>query len=358
MIGGGGVWAMVEREGATGRTALQRSLVYLVTRARTRTPLGAAEFLTASDMHGRDTYDKRVCVALDVCGLYRDLFPAEYEASCAPPFSTQREHEFYRLVQANLFPLLLSEEVPLETHLRREPNFFLPFIPLRGTQPHMWAGGCFNFQQIETSFKLAQVLSWWTGANGPGWHAVCLLFGLKDCPVPAPPVAAVGWTLFTYSCAVEESPLKYLPLAFNMIAYKTGNPWLDFPPVGYAGWEWSHEQVTKLTRAWQQAGKMTACLKALDEWIEADPQPRIARAIELWNKAAEVELRSGHAGEYIEHGTFAQTQLPGDVINEVYGEEGVPMLGAPIEQQMAALTGGIFVDGPAALLPAAEIEGE
>ena len=335
--------------------ALQKALHYLGSRARARTPLGAAEYLTASVTHGRDTYEKRVRVALEVTGLYRELFPEEYEASAAPPFSTQREHEFYRLVESRLFPLLLSESVDLETHLRREPNFFLPFIPMRGTQKHIWMGGCFHFQEIGSAHKVAQVLSWYTGAGGRGWMALKHYFGLEGVPEPAAPVAAVGWSLFAYSCAVEESPLKHLPRAFDMIAYKTGNPWLDLPQIGYMGFEWSGERVQHLATLWQHARELDEQITGLDRWLDEEPRERIGRAIELWNRAAEVERKSGYEDRYVAHGTFRPFPAIDDVLAEVYGEN-VPLRG-DIAGQLAALTGRHLAEEVVAL-PAAELTEE
>lgn len=276
--------------------SLERARLHLATRSRVRTPLGASEFLGRSLDHGRETYSKRVQVALDVISIYREFFPEEYARSGSPHYSTEREHEFYRLVNTKLFPLLLSEDADLETHMSREPNFFLPFIPMKGTQKHIWAMGCFDFREIEIEFQVAQVLSGFTGAGGAGWQALSLLYGLEGLPAPAPPVGAVGWQLFDYSCAVENTPLKYLPVAFNMIAYKTGNQWLDLPQIGYVGFEWSREQIAKLLLARQEADDINLKMKALGLWLEEDPAARIGRAIELWNRAAATEEQYGYGG--------------------------------------------------------------
>jgi len=320
---------------------LQKALIYLGTRARRLTPLGAAEYLMVSPTHG-DAYEKRVRLALEVCTLYRERFPEEYSRSAAPPFSTAREHEFYRLVDGRLFPLRMHEVFSLDLLLRREPNHFFPFIPVKGTQRHTWAGGCFDFQEIEPSFKLAQVLSYYTGAGGRGWNALKWLYGLRGIPEPAPPLAAVGWSLFAYSCAVEGSPLAHLPLAFKMISYKTGNVWLDLPPVGYVGWEWSDEKLTELAVCWRLAGDLTDSLRELDAFIAEDPQARIARAVELWNKAAEVERQTGHAGEYTPDGFLGAmpADVTAEVLRDVYGDD-VPLHG-DVAAQYAALTGAAF----------------
>lgn len=275
---------------------LRDATLYLASRARARTPLGAAEFLGRSLDHGRKTYDKRVRVCLDEMDVYREIFPAEYRRSQAPPFSTRREHELYRLVNLRLFPLLLGEDVDLETHLSNEPQFFLPFIPVRGIQRHMWAGGCFHFQQIETVFKLAQVLSWMTGAGGRGWHALKLYFGVEGVEDPAPPVADVGWSMFVHSCAVDDSPLKHLPLAFHLISYKTGCPWLDLPQIGYVGFEWSVEEVNRLALARLWAKGIELKTLSVSSWLDEAPAERIAHVVRLWNRAAAIERSSGSEG--------------------------------------------------------------
>ncbi|HEX8708846.1 MAG TPA: hypothetical protein VF723_11430 [Pyrinomonadaceae bacterium] len=322
---------------------LEKARLYLATRARVRTPLGAAELLGRTADHGRETYDKRVQVAVEVLSIYREIFPEEWRRSGSPAFSTQREHEFYRLVHAKLFPLLLSEDTDLETHMRREPNFFLPFIPMRGTQRHTWADGRFDFREIEIEFKLAQVLSGYTGAGGPGWQALRLMYGIEGVEAPAPPLGSVGWQLFTYSCAVEETPLKYLPLAFNMISYRTGNPWLDLPQIGYAGFDWSREEVARLAFARHQADDLNLTCKALGVWLEEAPAGRIARAVELWNRAALTEKEYGYEGMsgadliregralptgLFQHGEeMVRLTLPREIFQDVLGEAAAPLLG-------------------------------
>jgi hypothetical protein len=272
--------------------SLDRARILLGTRARVISPLGASEFLGSVAAHDRLTYDKRVRLALDVCEIYRERFPDDYAASLSPDFSTSREQEFYRLVHDNLFPLRLSEDTDLWQQIEDEPNFFLPFIPVKGIQRHMWAGGCFNFQEIETCFKVAQVLSWYTGAGGRGWEALSLMFGLPKDPSPAPPLNGWGWSHFLHSCRVDESPIRYLPLAFHFISYKTGNVWLDLPQIGYVGFEWSPEKVSELAEGIVQVREMEAKINDLNAWLDADPAARISRSVELWNRASEIEAAS------------------------------------------------------------------
>jgi hypothetical protein len=280
--------------------SLERASRYLVGRVRTQTPLGAAEFLDCMRAGAQVSYGKRVSIAMNCMEIYREAFPEEYRRSSAPFFSLQREHELYRLVHAKLFPLVVSEQVDIITLLEKDPKFCLPFIPVRGLQPHCWEGGEFDFWKIELCYRIAQVLSHNTGAGGPGWHALSTAYGLSSAPAPAPPLACVGWDLFVHSCQVDGSPLQYLPLAFNLISYRTGNPWLDIPPIGYMAFEWSTVEVAKLAVQQQNAETMGVAIKTLDRWLEDDPKARITRVVELWNEAARKEEEWGFGGMLVD----------------------------------------------------------
>jgi hypothetical protein len=286
-----------------GMLSLEKATTYLVGRARVRTPLGASEFLEMCifDENGRGAFDERVKLALTVCNLYREMFPREYRASQSPPFSTQREQEFYRLVNLRLFPLCISEnrrETEVDDLIRRHPRFFLPFILVSGTQQHGWINGCCGFDGIQIVFKLALAL---IGHESPrGWQALSSYYRLARDLHPSPPLAAVGWTHFAYSCAVDDSPLRHLPLAFHMVVYKTGNPWLDVPPGEAFGMEWGKHNVARLFLARRQAEEINASVLTLNQWLVEDPATRIARAVELWNAAAKMEAESGHAGMYVD----------------------------------------------------------
>lgn len=284
---------------------LDRAKLYLATRVRATTPLGAVEFLQMLRTGARDEYDERVSIALDCLDIYRKIFPEEYARSGAPHFSIQREHEFYRLVHTRLFPLFVHEDDVHPGDLLRlledEPQLFIPFIPVRGMQRHTWAGGQFNFWQIELCYQIAQVLSWRTGAEGAGWQALSLHYGMVgDVSAPAPPLGAVGWHLFEHSCYVEETPLRFLPAAFYLIGYETGNVWLDLPNhVGYVAHEWSARNVADLLVKRMKADQTNTAMKALDIWLEEAPRRGIARAVEIWNAAARKEEQSFEEFEHV-----------------------------------------------------------
>ena len=274
--------------------SLDHALGFLAGRLRARTPLGAAEYLELNAF-SREAYDERLKIAISVCDIYRDFFPRHYAASQSPIFSLRREQEFYVLCDRHLLPL--GSDV--EAEIARDLSFLLPCIPVRSVQTHTWAEGAFDLARIETVYKVAHVLS--TRAGSDGWRRLAQMFALGD-QLPAPPLGAVGWQLFAYACSVEESPLRFLPLAFEVSCYRTGNVYLDLPPGGSMGVEWSHRNVSQLFIARQRAGQIGACVAACDEWLSDAPRERIGRAVELWNRASEIEAQSGFAGVLVEDG--------------------------------------------------------
>jgi len=300
--------------------SLGRATTFLVGRMRTRTPLGAAEYLEALSplpaMRGlaspqfigsfdwQKVYEARLHLAADLMAIYGALLPEHYARSTAPLYSTQREHEFYLLIHGadNFFPLVVDPEIELAEVLERDPGFCLPMIPVRGMQIYSWAPGRFELEDIPIPFQLAVTLGW-VAKDNAAWKWMVERYGLDELndfegiETPAPPLASIGWTQFVYSCRVEGEPLKWLPMAFDMISYKTGNVWLDLPPgYGQVGFKWSLQQMAGLSIRWAKARYTAIAMTTLHNWFLEDPQTRIAAAIHLWNEAARVEIQSGLAG--------------------------------------------------------------
>jgi hypothetical protein len=271
------------------------SRFFLVSRSRLLTPLGAAEYLKVKATHEAEAWDARVKVCLDVMELYRTFYPRQYAASTSPHYSTAREHEFYRLVNEHLFPLTgwgADRQDSLEELIRRDPNFFLPAIPLAGTQQHDWQRGCCPFPKLQTVFKLALCL---IGHPLGKVDAFVREFGLAH--EPAPPLAAWGWQQFLLMCGVHDGPLRYLPLAIDMVCYSTRTPWLDIPPkVAGVTAEWGVQTIGKLFLARQKAEQVSMAVFALDAWLNESPAERVGHAVKLWNSIHVMEEQSGFGG--------------------------------------------------------------
>ena len=296
---------------------LQAARVYLGSRVRVRTPLGAAEFLMVrcpaprgyspaneDPVEMRKAYEARIKIALDCDEIYRNAFPREYRSSPSPYLSLRREQEMYQLIHRQLFPLVRNEEdhTPVkswqfERFIEAEPDFFLGYIPLRGAQRHIWNPDWTQFEDVNLAYQLAWALSreFFYSDDPPAWQQLNELRGF-DFPEPALPLASVGWTELLHTCAVETTPLRFLPFAFQAISYKTGNRFLDLPQLGALGFEWSLREVFNLSMWWGSALDTMQAIDDLADWLEEDPKTRVARALEIWNRAAAIEAESPFAG--------------------------------------------------------------
>jgi hypothetical protein len=307
----------------------ERALLYLASRARARTPLGAGEYLVCLRHHARENYDKRLTVAVDCLSIYRQAFPEQYARSTAPAFSVQREHEFYKLVHTQCFPLVVDEQTDLLTYLEREPRFFLPFIPVRGLQRYEWLPGAFDYSEIDVPYQLALLLSAILPDEIGKTEGPITVGGLTfpaDFPRPALPLGGLGWSLFVHALKTEDSPLAYLPAAFELITYKTGNTWLDMPrQVSYLGHAWSPERVAELAVMRAKADQYDIAMRKLHNWLREDLPTRLTRAVTLWNTASAREAEWGYEG------------LTGDEFMEAAVGRG---LGVPMPNQMMALPPG------------------
>jgi hypothetical protein len=274
---------------------------YLASRLRTRTSAGAVEYLKVLSTHQPQGWDARVKLSLDLMEIYRELFAEPYRASCSPPYSTAREHELYRLVNQFCFPLCIAEDrktILIEKLIEEDPNFILPVIPVAGTQQHDWINGCCPFQDIQTIFKLVLVLA---NHQTSRKHRESFLntYGF-DSSMVAPPLGAYSWTHFEYWCATSGGGgtwLGYLPLAFKMVAYKTGSPWLDIPPnSGDVGFPWTPKNIALLLQARRRAEEINQQVSALNHWLDVTGRVGVTLAIQIWNDAANMEAEDGFAG--------------------------------------------------------------
>lgn len=278
--------------------SFSQASLYLATHARTQTPFGATEFLDYHSTRERSSFDKRLKIATECMSIYRQAFAEEYRRSGSPYFSIQREHELYRLIDSKLFPLLWGD-LDWRAVMEQHADFFFPAIPVRGLQRYLWEPGGVDLTEVGPAFLLALAMRQFPGA----WEMLAQQYDLTNCPLPAPPLGAVGWTLLVYSCAVEGTPVRWLPGVFEMTSYKTGNPWLDLPPIGTAGMQWSLEEVMKLHIMKSAAADMSIAVTALAGYLVEDPKARIKRAVEIWNDAARKEQQSGFQGLCIDEDT-------------------------------------------------------
>lgn len=274
---------------------------YLAAQARIRTPLGAGEYLDCLRFRTISTaFTNRIEIALESMRIYRELFSVQYRNSISPAFSIQREQELYLLIHAHCFPLVFENGLTVADLIRREPRFFLPFVPVRGLQRYDWHTGDGISDELEIGYQLALYLST-PEADRSDSMTIAGLSVSKDFPPAAPPLGSVGWSLFMNHCKVIGGPLRFLPMAFQLIGYKTGNLWLDLPArVGHTMRPWTLEEIGLLTLMRFEADQYITSQNALHNWFFADVRARLRLAIEVWNDAAEKETDLGYGGMMID----------------------------------------------------------
>jgi hypothetical protein len=257
----------------------ESAAVWLAGRARARTPRGAAEFLTMC----RTDYASRVRSGLTILSLYERLFPKEYANSTRPPFTTERETEFYHLVNERKFPVDLT---PCYKH----PNWVYLWIPIRCVQKYDFIlGPRVPFEQWPQAFQLIIALCN-TFKRADWWPRLARLHGLPERPRPRD-WETVSVNRFAELCIGEPNPLNMLPAAFLVVSYRTGNLFLDSHPLNptykalNACFEWNVQNVETLAAHWREGKQIITKIAALSAWLAQSPAERMSRAVELWNAA-------------------------------------------------------------------------
>jgi hypothetical protein len=209
--------------------------------------------------------------------LYRGLFPAQFarsRQSVAPAPDNglgyaDREREFFGLINAHLFPVALPED-----HLPRGERF--PEIPVL-TQAVEW----FSDEEFECLPRPVQAfVALVVGDNGMNCDAI----------IPSAPPILDGerdMERFRRLCCRAGGVFTDAPLGLEMLAYATGNLFLDSTyEMGTPGLAWSEDTVCFLTAEWSEAKTLLDRFNRLVDRFERNPDALI-RLTELWNRALE-----------------------------------------------------------------------
>ena len=202
--------------------------------------------------------------------LYHRFFPDEFARSTASvaipyvngePLYSEREIEFFRLVDERLFPL----SDPFDDV--RFP--FIPICPL-GVDwdlPHK------EHLAIEAALGLL--------TGGQEFPTAVLPLGLEIIQVDE---VEPDWERFKELCAGERNALRDFPLVLAWVSQSTGNVWLDTPPYTSDHYEWDTVTVDYLAREWQLARALIARIQRVSERMEAHPRYYLMRLARLWNR--------------------------------------------------------------------------
>lgn len=209
--------------------------------------------------------------ATRILQLYRRYFPDEFARSTAPltipriggePGYSEREQEFFRLVNEHLFPL-----PDLAFEMERFPS-----IPV-------CAKGI-DWEDPPETYGLAI-------------HAVMALFVDQDFPWTnwLPPTLHVetgelDWDKFKQLCQDGKGAVCQFPLLVELVAHDTGNLWLDISfDCNWESFAWEEASLNYLSREWQRARDLIARINRALEQIDAHPRYYLTWLVRLWNRA-------------------------------------------------------------------------
>jgi len=204
--------------------------------------------------------------------LFRKYFPQQFARSTAStsiPIHqdergySERELEFFRLVDEHLFPLP-------EIMFDMERLSSIPIYP----QGVDWED---ERENMRLSLRAAMALV--SDDDGMLWEA-WLPLHLR------PERGERDWDRLAEMCRNAKGLAKRFPLLLDLVALNTGNLWLD------QNWEcccddypWEEMAVEYLKKEWRKAQRIFAQLNPLLDHMDKHPRYWLRRLVKLWNSA-------------------------------------------------------------------------
>ncbi|MBI5031616.1 MAG: hypothetical protein HZB51_13895 [Chloroflexi bacterium] len=204
--------------------------------------------------------------------LYRRYFPQEFARSTTStvvpihqgePCYSERELEFFRLIDQRLFPL---PEVMYDMER-------LPSIPLY-PQGIDWED---ERENLRLSLRAAMALV--SDDDSMLWEA-WLPVNLR------PALGERNWELFDELCRRSRGLAVRFPLLLEFVGLDTGNAWLD------SNWEccwenypWEESAMEYLRKEWRKAKRIFAQLNPLLDRMDQHPRYWLKQLVKLWNRA-------------------------------------------------------------------------
>ncbi|KAB8314268.1 hypothetical protein SD81_037635 [Tolypothrix campylonemoides VB511288] len=222
-------------------------------------------------------YLENLSQRVNILSLYQKIFLEQWLESTIPidkhsdhesPY-LDREIEFIRLVNENLFPVEYIDDIEFS------PDH--SSIPISPQKPEWWYE---DFEDLEYSEKFLLSLMG-QGYNIGEWEPH---FGFT--PEYITEAEDIYPDSLTKLCRRYKSPLQHLVTAIRIIDYSTENIWLDVTCETSDWLEWTYENVMFLAQKWQEAVLMMENSNAFAHLIETSLPARKA-VVKLWNQASE-----------------------------------------------------------------------
>ncbi len=219
-----------------------------------------------------------------ILSLYKHCFPRQYARSSSllliagDERYTEREFEFFRLVNQHLFPL--PDDV-MDDWPDNERSEFIPLVPM----------GIDWIENLDEWSLPVQVFA-------------ALVMGADACddildaigPDTPKPLSfgndhILNWKHFASLCRRAGGLMAWVPTAVEVVGHDTGILWLDitFETLDACPmYLWTLDGVNELTAEWRKAKKILDKTQAVLDWLEQNPRP-LAQVIEFWNRSVEVK---------------------------------------------------------------------
>ncbi len=207
--------------------------------------------------------------------LFRRYFPQEFARSSASTVIpkqgdergySERELEFFRLVDQRLFPL---PEMMFD--MERLPS--IPIYP----QGVDWED---DSENLPLSLRAAMALI--SDGDGCSWESWL--------PKHIRPEAGErDWSRFMRLCRKAKGRATRFPLLIQLAAHDTGNMWLDTSrEYSWEEYFWGEQEMEFLIREWRKAERIFAQLNPLLDQMDKHPRYWLRRLVKLWNAAVKV----------------------------------------------------------------------
>jgi hypothetical protein len=230
---------------------------------------------------------RRLSDALDsvrILSLYKQCFPRQYARSSSPMLIvgderyTEREFEFFRLVNQHLFPL--PDDV-MDDWPDNQRDEYIPLTPMGIDWTENLDEWSLPVQVLATLAMGADACDEMLDAIGPG----------TPNPIGLGNGYVLNWKRFASLCRRAGGLMAWVPAALEVVGHDTGNLWLDITYETLdAGpmYLWTLDGVNGLAAEWRKAKRLLDKTQAVLDWLEPNARP-LAQVIEFWNRAIEVK---------------------------------------------------------------------
>ena len=224
----------------------------------------------------------RLLALVNVLDIFRQCFPREFKKYARGIGQGDSERiivEFLQLVNGRLFEL---NEVYLEDEESYEYACYV--IPISSFTPDWYNQDPSDLPMV---YKIILLLDGHLSDSYFDRDRDAFLQGFRPAVQEALGTPqSVNRSDLQWVCQRTRGPLRDLYLAFEIVfKIVPDNIWLQISDEDYSEIPWGIEEVRNLAKQYREAIASLARFRRLEEWVQADPDRRIPKVVDLWSKA-------------------------------------------------------------------------